>query len=71
MHSPDASYPQRRHRELSWLLYITEGYVANAAHALAVNCVTFDDRDKAVIERVMRDAEETSNKIRQRLSTIK
>ena len=64
------SFPQRRQRELAWLLYITEGYIANAEHALAVNCVTFDGDDGAVVQRLIDSAAASAAQLRQHLNNI-
>lgn len=61
------SYDQMRQRELSWLLYITEGYAANLAHALAVNCVTFTVRDSADVGRILSQVEGHAQRLRDML----
>lgn len=64
------SFAQMRQRELAWLLYITEGYLANASHALAVNCVTFNQTDAALVERAIDRAQETADELRDLLKRI-
>jgi hypothetical protein len=56
---------QRRQRELAWLLFITEGYVANVAHALAVNAYTLEREALAKIKH----AHETADKLVVQLRT--
>lgn len=58
------SYEQLRQRELSWMLYITEGYIANLSHALAVNCVTFRPSDEVAVSNIIAHAERHAEKLR-------
>ena len=53
MTSPQESHSRssRRQRELAWMLYIVEGAIANMDKAIAVNCVTFDDKDHLAVCR--------------------
>lgn len=67
---PAKSFEQLRQRELAWALYITEGYCANLLHALKVNCVTFNERDKALIGKILANVESDSNKLRDWLKQI-
>jgi hypothetical protein len=67
---PAKSFEQLRQRELAWALYITEGYCANLLHALKVNCVTFNERDKALIGRILANVESDGQKIREWLKQI-
>lgn len=67
---PAKSFEQLRQRELAWALYISEGYCANLLHALKVNCVTFNDRDKALIGRILANVESDTKKIRDWLQQI-
>jgi hypothetical protein len=62
--NPAKSFEQLRQRELAWALYITDGYCANLLHALTVNCVTFTDRDKALIGKILANVESDAEKIR-------
>lgn len=64
------SFPQLRQRELAWILYISEGFIANAEHALRVNCVTFDNQDHDAVAELISAVKETTELVRQRLSTI-
>lgn len=64
------SFAQLRQRELAWVLYISEGYTANLLHALKVNCVTFNDKDKALIGRMLANIESDANKVRDYLNKI-
>lgn len=61
------TFEQRRQRELAWLLYITEGYIANVANALQVNGATLDRRALATMKNAMRNAENTAREIRAEL----
>ena len=67
---PAKSFEQLRQRELAWALYISEGYCANLLHALKVNCVTFNDRDKALVGRILANVESDTQKIRDWLKHI-
>ena len=58
------SWDQRRQRELAWMLYVTEGYIANMNHALTVNCVTFNESDKKEAMFGIAKAEATSKRLR-------
>lgn len=62
------SYIDRRHREWSWLLYINEGLAANMAHAQAVNCVTFDERDQAMLAKLQARVESNIRELRSIIS---
>lgn len=61
------SMEQQRQRELAWLLYISEGYAANVAHALAVNAYTLDPAVLALMDRMVQAAETTGQEIRQHM----
>lgn len=61
---------QWRQRELAWILYITEGYHANLAKALAVNCVTFDSGDLTLVANAVARAEMTAKSLRALLARI-
>jgi hypothetical protein len=67
---PDTSWPQRRQRELAWMLYITEGYIANMQAALAINCVTFNEVDKKEAARIIQAANNSALRLRTHLSRI-
>jgi hypothetical protein len=67
---PARSFEQLRQRELAWILYISEGFCANLLHALKVNCVTFDERDKALIGKVLANVETDTQKVRDWLKQI-
>lgn len=58
------SYEQLRQRELAWMLYITEGYIANMAHALAVNCVTFKQSDEIAVSNIVAQVERHAERLR-------
>lgn len=62
---------QMRQRELAWILYVTEGYIANLEHALAVNCVTFENSDHDAVATAISNARESADEIRIALTTIK
>ena len=65
-----ASLAQWRQRELAWILYITEGYHANLAKALAVNCVTFENEDHDLVAAAISQAEATADSLRALLARI-
>ena len=46
-----------RQQQLAWFLFITEGYLANLQHALAVNNFCMYTDDIAAIERVAGNVE--------------
>lgn len=64
------SWDQRRQRELAWMLYITEGYIANMEHAMRINCVTFNDADTKEAMFGIAKAEATSHRLRTHLNRI-
>lgn len=64
------SFEAVRQRELAWMLYITEGYNANLAHALAVNCVTFGSRDIAAVQNIVNQVEIHARKLRELMQHI-
>lgn len=64
------SYEQLRQRELSWMLYITEGFLANLAHALAVNCVTFKPKDEAVISNIIAQVDRQAYRLREMMQDL-
>ena len=64
------SYEQLRQRELSWMLYITEGFLANLAHALAVNCVTFKPKDEALISNIIAQVDRQAYKLRELMQDL-
>lgn len=61
--SPD----QQTQRELSWLLYITEGYIANVEHALVINGYTLNKRALRVMHWAQKDAQAISRDIRREM----
>ena len=61
---------QQRQRELAWALYITEGAAANLAHALAVNCVTFEPADAAALQKAIDAHDRAAQHIRRRLAAL-
>lgn len=65
-----ASIYQMRQRELAWILYVTEGYIANLEKALAVNCVTFEDQDRDAVEAAISSAREHAENLRVALNNI-
>lgn len=65
------SIRQIHQRELAWLLYISEGYLANLDHALAVNAVTMEAGDLDVIDAVRERAEANTEALREVLQAMK
>lgn len=61
---------QRRQRELAWAVFITEGAIANMHHLLAVNCVTFDEKDKLIVNRAVEKMIQASEALRKRMAQI-
>lgn len=61
----------REQRELAWLLYVTEGYIASVVTAVAVNSFTLDNRALSVMQNALKDAEKTSASIRAAMQRIK
>jgi hypothetical protein len=68
-HTP-VSFELMRQRELAWMLYITEGHIANMQHALDINCVTFDARDKVKLGKIMGSLGQFSEEIRDLMQRI-
>lgn len=58
------SLAERRQRELAWMLYITEGYIGNVKHALAVNAYTLDFAALAIMGKAAASAEEVAADLR-------
>lgn len=58
------SQEQARQRELSWALYVTEGYVANLHHLMAVNVATMNVDDLKIVQMACRQAENISRALR-------
>lgn len=58
--SPD----QQRQRELAWMLYITEGYIANVEHAVTVNSYTLDRKTLSLMRHVQRMADDCGRQLR-------
>lgn len=67
---PAASIYQMRQRELAWILYVTEGYIANLEKALAVNCVTFENQDHDAVAEAISSAREHADNLRVALNNI-
>lgn len=65
------SIRQIHQRELAWLLYISEGYMANLDHALTVNAVTMSELDLMAIDAVRSRAEANVNELRNILNAMK
>lgn len=65
--TPICTPAQRRQRELAWLLFITEGYAANVAHALTVNAYTMDRADLALMQQAEAHARATGTRLRKAL----
>lgn len=59
---------QQEQRELSWALYVTEGYVANLAHLRAVNAYTLSRRALAALDRAQKAAEHTAADLRREIA---
>jgi hypothetical protein len=68
-HTRIYSQAQLRQHELSWLLYITEGYRANVAHALAVNAYTLTRADLQIVHQTLRQAEDIANGLRESMGS--
>lgn len=58
------SMAQQRQRELSWLLYITEGAIGNYQHALVVNAYTLPHADLVCVEHALAQLQEVSATMR-------
>lgn len=70
-HNPLTTLAQIRQRELAWLLYVTEGYLGNLLHALAVNGITFSDADMESADRAVRATEAFSERLRIQLRSAR
>ena len=68
-HRP-ASPQQQEQRELSWLLYITEGYIANVEHALTVNAYTLKPSVLGMMRGARRRASLTASILLSRMQEI-
>lgn len=66
----DISLAQLRQRELAWILYISEGYIANLEHALRVNCVTFENADHDAVAELISTVRDATDIFRQSLNSI-
>lgn len=67
---PAKSFEQQRQRELAWLLYITEGYIANVEHAVTINCVTFNAKDMVAMDTLIRSLSKEADRIRKLMNVI-
>lgn len=65
-----ASLAQYRQRELSWMLYITEGSIANMEKALRVNCVTFTNADHDAVAEMCSELRDHAERLRDLLGNI-
>ena len=61
---------QQEQRELAWLLYVTEGYIANVEHALAVNAYTLKHSALGLMRGARRRAQVTAKQLRHNLKEI-
>jgi hypothetical protein len=61
---------QLRQRELAWVLYISEGYIANLEHALRVNCVTFENADHDAVTDLISTVRDATDTFRASLNSI-
>ncbi len=68
--NPAKSWSQLKQRELSWVLYITEGYIANLEHALTINAVSFNDKERKMIERIIRNNKTETDIIRKLMQQL-
>ena len=62
------SEEQRRQRELSWAMYVTEGFIANLYHLRAVNSYTMRKADLAVVSTAIEQAEAISRQIHSKMN---
>jgi hypothetical protein len=62
---------QRRQRELAWNVYIVEGAIANLSRNFAVNCTTYDDADKKVVDKAVEHLITASEALRKRMQQIR
>lgn len=62
---------QRRQRELAWNVYIVEGAIANLSRNFAVNCTTYDDADKKVVDKAVENLIAASEALRKRMQQIR
>lgn len=65
-----ATRKQKRQREIAWLLYITEGYMANLTQASINNLSSMSAADRKVISRVMQQVHGFSEDLRNHLNNI-
>jgi hypothetical protein len=65
------SLTQRNVMECGWILYITEGWIANTNHALTVNAYTMDDEVLMLISKEIERKERFCRKLREIISQIK
>ena len=62
---------QRRQRELAWNVYIAEGAIANMSRNLAVNCTTYDDDDKRIVNKAVEHLIMAAEALRKRMQQIR
>jgi hypothetical protein len=65
---PTRSPALRRQQELAWLLYITEGFIANVEHAERMNIFHLDRKDCAVLRQMKKEAETSAALLRKRMN---
>ena len=58
---------QTREQAIAWVLYFTEGYVANIEQHMRKHIRVLDDQTIAVFQRGQQQARETAMKLRQKL----
>jgi hypothetical protein len=65
-----ATLKQRHQRELAWLLYITEGYASNLAHARTVNAYTLNRGTLRMLAEVQQDIAAAAMNIRLHMEAV-
>lgn len=60
------SVPAIRQQQLAWILYISEGFIANLRNALTVNNFCMYEADIDAVERLIRNNEHALNELRAR-----
>jgi hypothetical protein len=65
------SISEMRQKELAWMLYITEAYVANLRHAKAVNCISFSKSELRSINTLIDRANLNARELRDQLEAMR
>lgn len=64
------SLAAREQRELVWMLFVTEGYIGNVMHALAINAYTLNPEALKAMQKAVDRASATAAELRALMQQI-